>query len=220
MRRTFLETDRLVLRPFAGAAPDTDAGHRADRTRLTGTDHLTDVDRLVDLDSDPEVMRYLNGGRPTSRAFVVEHVLPRLTHDYPCIGTRGFWAAEEKATGAFLGWFEFRPTADDSAEVVELGYRLGRAAWGRGYATEGARALIDKGFTELGVRRVTADTMYVNSRSRRVMEKAGLLFVRRWYGDWPDSIEGSEHGEVEYALERDQWAARTGAAVHPADRVR
>lgn len=192
MTGIFLETERLALRSF-------------------GADG--DVERLVALDSDPEVMRYINGGRPTSRVFTVERVLPQLMKDYPCIGTRGFWAAEEKATGAFLGWFEFRPLADDSAEVVELGYRLGRAAWGRGYATEGARALIDKGFADLGVQRVTADTMYVNCRSRHVMEKAGLIFLRRWFGEWPDSIEGWEHGDVEYTLDRGQWSQ--GSQVSP-----
>ncbi|MGW7054077.1 GNAT family N-acetyltransferase [Streptomyces sp. NPDC054887] len=229
MRNIFLETDRLILRPFRDGSADGSDDCFADGD--------SDVDRLVALDSDPEVMRYLNGGRPTSRAAVVERVLPRLMHDYACTGTRGFWAAEEKATApapgtgagtaagkgspvdnprTFLGWFEFRPLSEDSGEVVELGYRLGRAAWGRGYATEGARALIDKGFTDLGVQRVTANTMYVNSRSRRVMEKAGLTFVRRWYGDWPDSIEGSEHGEVEYALERGQWKGSRSPAALPA----
>jgi RimJ/RimL family protein N-acetyltransferase len=74
----------------------------------------------------------------------------------------------------FLGWFEFRPLDDDSSAVVELGYRLNKAAWGRGYATDGARALMDKGFTELAVERVTANTMAVNQASRRVMEKSGL----------------------------------------------
>ncbi|MBT2395862.1 GNAT family N-acetyltransferase [Streptomyces sp. ISL-100] len=207
MRSIFLETERLVLRAFGEAEAEDE-------------DQDSDIDRLVALDSDPEVMRFINGGRPTSRAFVIERVLPQLTHDYPCIGTRGFWAAEEKATGAFLGWFEFRPLADDSADVVELGYRLGRAAWGRGYATEGARALIEKGFTDLGVQRVTADTMYVNSRSRRVMEKAGLLFVRRWFGEWPDSIDGWEQGDVAYALERSQWTGGPTHTRHPTYRVR
>ncbi|MFJ8208938.1 GNAT family N-acetyltransferase [Streptomyces sp. NPDC096033] len=86
-----------------------------------------------------------------------------------------------------------------------LGYRLNRPAWGRGYATEGARALIDKGFTELGVERVTANTMAVNTASRRVMEKSGLSFLRHFNGDWPEAIEGSEHGEVEYELTRAGW---------------
>ncbi|GAA3081019.1 hypothetical protein GCM10020000_78630 [Streptomyces olivoverticillatus] len=111
----------------------------------------------------------------------------------------------KNATGTFLGWFEFRPLDDHSPAVVELGYRLNKAAWGKGYATEGSRALIDKGFTDLAVERVTANTMAVNIRSRRVMEKAGLSFLRNFTGDWPEAIAGSEHGEVEYELIRTDW---------------
>ncbi|MFC9619478.1 GNAT family N-acetyltransferase [Streptomyces sp. NPDC056930] len=184
----FLETEQLVLRPFA----DTDA----------------DADRLFALDNDPDVMRFVNGGRPTSRRTIQVQTLPRLLHDYPCFGTRGYWAADEKDTGTFLGWFEFRPLDDHSPLVVELGYRLNKAAWGKGYATEGSRALIGKGFTDLGVDRVTANTMAVNTRSRRVMEKAGLSFLRNFTGDWPEAIAGSEHGEVEYALVRADWEQR------------
>ncbi len=89
--------------------------------------------------------------------------------------------------------------------MVELGYRLNRAAWGRGYATEGSQALVHKGFTDLEVERVTANTMAVNTRSRRVMEKSGLSLFRRFTGDWPEQIEGSEHGEVEYEISRTEW---------------
>ncbi|WP_411084307.1 GNAT family N-acetyltransferase [Streptomyces sp. cmx-18-6] len=184
--QVFLETDRLVLRPFT----DADAPH------------------LLALDNDPEVMRYINGGRPTTADAIRERTLPRLLHDHPCTGARGFWAAEEKDTGVFLGWFELRPLADDDPTVVELGYRLNRASWGRGYATEGARALVREGFTHLGAERVTANTMAVNAGSRRVMEKAGLTFLRAYAEDWPDAIEGSEHGEVEYVLTRAEWEER------------
>jgi RimJ/RimL family protein N-acetyltransferase len=179
----FLETEQLVLRPF------TDA----------------DVDDLFALDNDPDVMRFINGGRPTSREAIRTQTLPRLLHDHPCLGTRGYWAVEEKRTGTFLGWFEFRPLDEHSPGVVELGYRLNKAAWGKGYATEGSRALIGKGFTDLGVERVTANTMAVNTRSRRVLEKAGLSFLRNFTGVWPEAIAGSEHGEVEYVLTRADW---------------
>ncbi|MFB8033840.1 GNAT family N-acetyltransferase [Streptomyces sp. NPDC056004] len=179
----FLETDRLVLRAFTEA----------------------DVDHLFALDNDPDVMRFINGGRPTSREMIQAQTLPRLLHEYPCFETRGYWAAQEKDTGAFLGWFEFRPLDEHSPAVVELGYRLNKAAWGSGYATEGSRALIRKGFMALGVGRVTANTMSVNAGSRRVMEKAGLSFLRNFTGDWPEAIEGSEHGEVEYELTRTMW---------------
>ena len=80
-----------------------------------------------------------------------------------------------------------------------------RWAWNKGYATEGSRALIDKGFAELGVVRVTAQTMAVHVASRRVMEKSGLRYVRTFHADWPVRIPGDEYGDVEYALDRDQW---------------
>jgi len=65
--------------------------------------------------------------------------------------------------------------------------------------------LIDKAFAELGVDRVVASTMVVNVASRRVMEKAGLRFVRIFHQPWPDRIEGEQEGDVEYALLRSEW---------------
>jgi RimJ/RimL family protein N-acetyltransferase len=56
------------------------------------------------------------------------------------------------------------------------------------------------GFTELGVQRVVATTMAVNRSSRRVLGKIGLQYVHTFHLDWPDPLDGSEHGEVEYAL--------------------
>jgi RimJ/RimL family protein N-acetyltransferase len=179
----FLETERLVLRRFTEA----------------------DVDNLFDLDSDPEVMRFLTGGKPTPREVIRNETLPRILHYYERFAGFGFWAAIEKSTGEFLGWFEFRPPEGGGPDEVELGFRLRRSAWGKGYATEGSRALIRKGFTELGVRRVVAQTMAVNTASRRVMEKAGLTLVRTFHQEWPEPIEGAEQGEVEYALTKAAW---------------
>lgn len=179
-----LETGRLVLRRFTEA----DAGH------------------LVDLDSDPAVMRFLTGGRPTPRHVIETEVLPGYLAAYDRHPGFGHWAAEEAATGTFLGWFEFRPEPEAAgAHDVELGYRLRASAWGRGYATEGARALVRRGFARLGVERVFATTMAVNRGSRRVMEKAGLRYVRTVHAAWPDPIQGAEHGDVEYELLRADW---------------
>jgi RimJ/RimL family protein N-acetyltransferase len=182
----FLETERLILRRFT-------------------TD---DVDNLVELDSDPEVMFYVTGGRPTTRQEVVQEILPAFLEYYRRPGGYGFWAVVEKATGDFLGWFHFRSGAAHPESEPELGYRLRRSAWGNGYATEGAIALIRKGFEELGVRRVVAETMAVHTGSRRVMEKAGMRPVRTFHADWPDRIPGDEHGDVEYAITREEWARR------------
>jgi RimJ/RimL family protein N-acetyltransferase len=117
-----------------------------------------DVDNLVDLDSDPDVMRFINGGRPTPRQEIERDVLPAFLGYNERFAGYGFWAVLEKATGRFIGWFHFRPAAAAHPDEVELGYRLRKSAWGQGHATEGSRALIDKGFAELGVQRVVAFT--------------------------------------------------------------
>jgi len=179
----FLETERLILR------------------RLT-TD---DVDALVELDSDPAVTRFLTGGKATPREVIEREILPRFLSYYERYRGYGYWAAIEKSSGDFLGWFALTPEDDAEPDVVELGYRLRRSAWGKGYATEGSRALIRKGFTRLGARRVVANTMTANLASRRVMEKCGLKFERTFFLDWPERIEGWEQGDVEYGLTKDEW---------------
>ena len=183
----YLRTERLVLRKFSA----------------------DDVDLLVELDSDPEVMHYVTGGLTTSREEIVDDVLPAFLSYYDRYAGFGFWAAHDRVGGEFLGWFHLRPAPGDEPDEVELGYRLRRAAWGRGYASEGCRALIEKAFTELGGRRVYAETMAVHRASRAVMERAGLRHVRTFHQPWPYPIPGDEHGDVEYALTREEWEGRS-----------
>lgn len=166
-----------------------------------------DADLLVELDNDPDVMRFINGGLPRAREEIVDDDLPAFLAYYERDDGFGFWAAVELATGRFLGWFHLRPGPDDSPSEPELGYRLHRFAWGKGLATEGSRALIDSAFAELRAERVHASTMAVNIGSRRVMEKAGLRYVRSFHADWPVRIAGDEEGDVEYAIDRAQWEA-------------
>jgi RimJ/RimL family protein N-acetyltransferase len=187
--QVFLETEHLILRRFTAA----------------------DVDNLVELDSDPDVMHFVTGGRPTPRDEILTDFLPAFLSYYERFSGYGFWAAVEKPGGEFLGWFHFRPPEGASPGEVELGYRLRKSAWGKGYGTEGSRALIRKGFTELGVQRVLAETMAVHIASRRVMEKAGLTLTRTFHQPWPYAIEGDEHGDVEYSLTRADWAQREAA---------
>ncbi|MFC0008012.1 GNAT family N-acetyltransferase [Micromonospora siamensis] len=162
-----------------------------------------DVDLLVDLDGDPEVTAFLTGGAPTPAAVVRDEQLPRIVAGYDRHPGLGRWAALDRAGGEFLGWFALDPS-DDGTEA-ELGYRLRRAAWGRGLATEGSRALVRYAFVTVGVRRVWAQTMAVNSRSRSVLAKAGLRHVRTFHLHFDDPIPGTEHGEVEYELLRSGW---------------
>ncbi len=181
----FLETERLILRRFTGA----------------------DADQLFALDDDPQVMRYITGGPGTPLEEIEQDDLPHFIRQYETLPGWGFWAAIERSTGAFLGWFHLRPDKGAPADEPELGYRLRRSAWGKGYATEGSCALIDKAFGELSARRVVANTMVVNEASWRVMEKSGMRRVRLFHADWPVKVDGDEHGDVEYAITREEWLA-------------
>src|SRR5690349_24235223 len=114
----YLETERLVLRQFTAQ----------------------DADLLIELDSDPAVMRFLTGGEPSMPDDVVrDQVIPGLLAAYDrWDGRFGLFAAYERGTDAFIGWFCLRPERSGPLDEVELGYRLRRDAWGKGYATEGS----------------------------------------------------------------------------------
>lgn len=183
MTNVHLETPRLRLREFT----------------------CDDVGLLVDLDSDPDVMHYITGGSPTSRSEIEDEVLPHWLDLYVTTPGFGFWAAEERVTGECVGWFHLRLRDGHPVDEPELGYRLRQRSWGRGYATEGSRALIDDAFMTRGARRVVAETMVVNAASRRVMEKAGMRADSVFRSDWPFPIPGDEHGDVRYVIDRAEW---------------
>lgn len=190
-----IRTERLVFRRF-----------RAD-----------DADNLWTLHGDPEVMRYISP--PISRAELEQRVVPEYLEDNRRYPRHGYWAAETHAR-EFIGQFELHPAiptddpclfwdygSPEETTVLALGYRLKRAAHGRGYATEGARALVDHAFTQLGASAVCATTMAVNRGSRRVLEKLAFRHVRTAHLPWPDPLPGNEHGDVVYELARADWAA-------------
>ena len=167
-----VRTERLTLRPLT---PD-------------------DVDLLLDLNRDPEVMRFITGGKPQPRA-EVEAVAREQ------IGSR--WLAFECASREFLGWFGLKRTPDPTER--ELGYRMRRVMWGKGYATEASRALLAIAFDELEMARVWAKALTVNQRSRAVMERLGMRYVRTFSADYPDFVEGDQYGEVEYEILAAEW---------------
>lgn len=108
--RPFIETERMLLHRFTES----------------------DIDNLVELDSDPEVMRYITGGKPTPRAQIVDDVLPAFLADYQRFDGFGFWAAIDKAGGEFLGWFHLRPGPDHSGdEQGDVEYAVMRTDWER-----------------------------------------------------------------------------------------
>ncbi len=161
----------------------------------------------VELDSDPAVMRYVGNGQPRTPAVVEDYHRRRIAAAAPVAGL-GFWVGF--LDGQFVGWWILEPPerADQRAvgREAELGYRLLRRYWRRGLASQGARELIRHGFEDLALDRIFAETMAVNSASRATMAAVGLKYVRTFHADLDEPTAGSDHGEVEYAVTREQWS--------------
>jgi RimJ/RimL family protein N-acetyltransferase len=131
----------------------------------------SDIEDLVRLDSDPRVLKHINGGKPMARADA-EASMRRVLPYYALYPGLGVWRAERRDNKDFVGWYCLKycpPTAD-----VEVGYRLLHKHWGHGYATEGARALVDFAFDDLGLTRVIGVTDPGNRASQHVLQKSGL----------------------------------------------
>jgi RimJ/RimL family protein N-acetyltransferase len=148
--RIHIETARLRLRDWA----DADAGPYAA------------------LNADPRVMEFFPAAltRDQSDAQMAGIRAFLADHGY------GLYAAEEKASGRFLGFVGLsRPSFKAHfTPAIEIGWRLAREAWGQGYATEGARAVRDYAFGALGLDALVSFTAEWNRPSRRVMEKIGM----------------------------------------------
>jgi RimJ/RimL family protein N-acetyltransferase len=152
-----------------------------------------DLDDLVAMNGDPEVMEHIG---PPMTAEEVEAEMPDWLRGH---GSFGLWTG---LVGDDFAGIWFLSGDPDDAAAAELGWRLPRHTWGQGYAVEGARALVAHGFDTLGLTRLWAETMAVNSRSRRVMERLGMHHVRTLVGSWENPIPGWERGEVVYELTR------------------
>jgi RimJ/RimL family protein N-acetyltransferase len=135
-----------------------------------------DLDDLVALDGEFEVRRWVD---PFGAIIPADPEERRRYERERFVQREGFYGARERVGGAFVGWFQLEPSRERPSEV-ELGYRLRRGAWGIGYATEGARALVSRALEVDGYRRVYAHALSENPASIRVMEKAGLEYVGPW----------------------------------------
>jgi RimJ/RimL family protein N-acetyltransferase len=152
-----------------------------------------DLDDLVAMNADPEVMAHI--GRPMTADDVAAE-LPTWVAGHDALG---LWTGLDD--DGFVGVWFLSPDPDD-LRAGEIGWRLPRHRWGHGYAVEGARALVTYGFVDLGLDRLWAETMSVNTRSRRVMERLTMTHVRTYVGEWDDPLPGADEGEVVYELRR------------------
>ncbi|MGV9361200.1 GNAT family N-acetyltransferase [Amycolatopsis sp. NPDC003731] len=162
-----------------------------------------------ELDSDPEVMRYLTGRASTRSEVSAAHA--RRMAVAPGFG---FWMGF--AASDFVGWWLLRPPNGPDQPYAEgeaeLGYRLLRRQWRKGYAREGSLEVLRYGFEDLGLDRIFAQTMAVNKPSRATMASAGMTFKRAFIsaGEYEDPVEGAEQGEVEYEITRSTWLKTAG----------
>jgi RimJ/RimL family protein N-acetyltransferase len=159
--KPILETERLLLREF-----DED-----------------DVEPFYALGSDPAILRYTGdpGGGLASIEQALEVLRSRPLADYEKYGF-GRWACVYKASDSVIGFAGLK-YLDDLREV-DIGYRLLPAYWGLGLATEAGRAVLNYGFTRLGLSRVIGLVVPENRASVRVLEKLGLSFegMVDWWG--------------------------------------
>ncbi len=164
------KTDRLHLRPFCAL----------------------DARAMTKVFSDPEVMRFGDG--PQNLTWIRAWIECQVVSDRREPG-HGLWAVVEKCSNTVMGYCGFFKFPDICGQPeVEIGYRLGRAHWGRGYATEAAIAVRDHGFKALGFARLVSLIDPNNSASIRVAEKVGMVFEKEVM------LEGYTHPDHLYVV--------------------
>lgn len=173
-----------------------------------------DVDPLLALSTDPEVMRHFPrvATRPEVEALVERHRRALAA------GEPGLYAVERLDDGQFLGFVGLaRPSFEASfMPCVEVGWRLARPFWGRGYATEAARAALRHGFETLGLAEIVSFTAVPNLASQRVMQKLGMHRDPADDFEHPNVEEGHPvRPHVLYRLRREEWnrAPATGPGL-------
>jgi [ribosomal protein S5]-alanine N-acetyltransferase len=155
----FVETERLILREIL---PSDEQG-------------------MFELDSDPEVHTYL-GNNPVKILQESREMIIMIRQQYIDHGI-GRWAVIEKKTNNFIGWAGFKLVKEEingHSDFYDLGYRFIKKYWGKGFATEAAKACIDYGFKKMNLSEIYARTMVDNLNSRKVLEKAELTFVEKF----------------------------------------
>lgn len=145
-----IETERLILRTWKDA----------------------DAQAYFNINQDPRVIEYLLGSLTMQQ---VTDFMRYMNSQFDEIGM-ALWAVEEKSTGKLMGYIGFDPIKWEApfGQTNEIAWRLGSEFWGKGYATEGAKAVLEYGFNKRGLKEVVSFTVPANVRSLRVMEKIGM----------------------------------------------
>jgi RimJ/RimL family protein N-acetyltransferase len=154
--KIFAETKRLILREILES----------------------DLDGMFELDSDPEVHKYLGNKTVSDKNQIVE-VIAFVRQQYIDNGI-GRWAVIDKRTNAFIGWTGLKfitELTNGFKDYYDLGYRLIRKYWGQGIATETALISLDYAFNKLKIEEVYAAASCENLASNKVLQKVGMSFI-------------------------------------------
>ena len=177
--KVFAETERTILREILP----------------------TDIDGLFELDSDPEVHRYL-GNKPVADQNQIIDVINFIRQQYVDNGI-GRWAIIDKKTKDFIGWTGLKFVTDltnKHKNYYDLGYRLKKKYWGQGIATETAFASLDYAFNKLNANEVYAMADCQNDGSNKILKKVGLNFIERF------DLDGIEHNW--YKIDKSEYENR------------
>lgn len=141
-----------------------------------------DANLLYELDQDPDVMRYINGGKISSMEEVLNVYIPRMESYTNIDKGWGLWKVRELESDSFIGWVLVRPMKffDDNVELdnLELGWRFKQSSWGKGYATESASAIKEALITEGSITTLSALAFAENLASIKIMKKLGMKYLK------------------------------------------
>ena len=179
----WLETERLALRPMTAA----------------------DFDWYAGLYTDADVTRYLGGTK--TRGELEALFTTRILEYYEAHPGLGLWMTIERATGDPVGFHLLNNIQGES--IIQVGFALAKSAWGRGFATEMAFALLRHGFVDLRLARIAGMASLGNVASQRVLEKIGLQ--RRGERAFPHPAYADEGPLAWFEREADEW---TGTSLN------
>lgn len=190
--KILLETKRMILRQYTE----------------------DDVENLFELNNDPGVFKWLPYLQ-VERAKIQDDI-QRFISYYDKYNGYGTWAAIEKSKNKFIGWFMFLPFKEmpyfkpelGDPDDIEIGFYFLKDVWGRGYATEGSRALILKGFSEFGTLRVMGTALAANKASIRVMGKVGMRLEKNFFYEEMESLKIPAQEVVICGLNKEEFQQR------------
>jgi len=174
--KIFAETERLILREILPS----------------------DIDGMFELDSDPEVHKYL-GNKPVIDRDQISKVIDFIRQQYIDNGI-GRWAIIDKKTNNFMGWTGLKFQTDltnNHKNYYDLGYRLIKKYWGQGIATETAIVSLQYAFEQLKTNEVYAMANCENVGSNKILRKVGLNFIESF------DLDGIEHNW--YKITKDEF---------------